>query len=252
MKTNAVRRLCLFLAFYTFPIFLFFLSPVLPYEGLFHEGSGGIVVGALMVFAAQFIASLVLGRAFCGWACGGGALQEIAVTWINDKPARTGRSRWTKFFIWAPWLLGLVIGFVCVGGIKAWDFLFHSHFSLPLERWGELTIIYFAVSAAVILVAALTGRRGFCHHVCWMAPFMILGRHLGNALHLPGLRLFSQASACTGCRRCNDRCPMTLDVAAMAKSGHTEHHDCILCGNCAAHCAKKAVRLGWGKHGQKI
>jgi ferredoxin len=35
------------------------------------EGAaGGIIAGSVLLYAAMFVASLLLGRAWCGWLCG--------------------------------------------------------------------------------------------------------------------------------------------------------------------------------------
>jgi glucose-6-phosphate-specific signal transduction histidine kinase len=50
-------------------------------------------------------------------------------------------------------------------------------------------VVYFGVTGLTLALSIVAGKRGFCHTVCWMAPFMILGRKLSNALRLPALRL---------------------------------------------------------------
>ena len=67
------RRLVLLVSFLLFPVTIFYFSPVLIIEGAL----SGAVVASALVFATQFLMSLVLRRAFCGWLCAaGGGPQE--------------------------------------------------------------------------------------------------------------------------------------------------------------------------------
>ena len=53
----------------------------------------------------------------------------------------------------------------------------------------EARFLIAVVLMLIVLPTLLVGRRSFCHHLCWMAPFMILGRKLRNLLNTPALRL---------------------------------------------------------------
>jgi ferredoxin len=87
------------------------------------------------------------------------------------------------------------------------------------------------------------GRRSFCHHVCWMAPFMVLGTKFGNLLHLPSLHLVPKNERCNGCGLCSTKCPMSLPVKEMVSRGKIDHVDCIQCGECADNCARKVIQF---------
>ena len=76
------------------------------------------------------------------------------------------------------------------------------------------------------------GRRAFCHTTCWIAPFMILGRKLRNALRWPSLKLNAVKENCIGYKKCTKSCPMSLDVNGMVQKEVMENIECILCGTC--------------------
>ena len=61
----------------------------------------GLVVGSFIVFASMFFTSLVLGRAFCGWVCPAGGMQEACFR-INNKRFKVGKRDWVKYGIWVP------------------------------------------------------------------------------------------------------------------------------------------------------
>jgi Pyruvate/2-oxoacid:ferredoxin oxidoreductase delta subunit len=95
-------------------------------------------------------------------------------------------------------------------------------------------------------LAIAVGRRAGCHTVCWMAPFMMIGRWIRNQFPWPSLRLVADASACADCKKCTTNCPMSLDVNAMVQLGKMENVECILCGTCVDNCAKHAIRYSFG------
>lgn len=55
------RRIIIGILAFLFPFLFQFLSPVIPVEGLL---DGGILVGAIFVFAAQFLLSIFLAESF--------------------------------------------------------------------------------------------------------------------------------------------------------------------------------------------
>ena len=50
-------------------------------------------------------------------------------------------------------------------------------------------IIYLIVVGIFFGLAVLSGGAAGCHTICWMAPFMIIGRKLRNVVAWPSLRL---------------------------------------------------------------
>jgi ferredoxin-type protein NapH len=100
-----VRAGIIFVAFLSFPITLNYLSPVVGIFGLTQR----VIAGDLLLFGLLFISALVLGRAWCGWACPTAGLTE-ACQMANDRRVRGGGLNRIKYFIWVPWLG--VLGFV--------------------------------------------------------------------------------------------------------------------------------------------
>ncbi len=103
-------------------------------------------------------------------------------------------------------------------------------------------IIYYAVIGLFLVLSLTVGRRAGCHAICWMAPFMIIGRKVRNLLKYPALQLKADASKCTDCLTCTRNCPMSLDVNGLVKRGNMEHSECILCGNCVDSCSNSVIR----------
>lgn len=243
MKTarrQRVRQGAILISFLLFPVTMYYMSPYLIIEG----AAQGIVAGSFLFFGALFVSGLVLGRAYCGWACPGAGLQEACMA-VQGKRARTGRLDWIKYFIWVPWIGGIAAAAASAGGLHTVDPLLQTTYGISIAEPSAYIIYYFFLALIVILAFA-SGRRAFCHYVCWMAPFMVLGAKASDALRLPTLRLRANPAACASCDRCTKRCPMSLPVREMVQSASMENSECILCGTCVDGCEQNAVRYGFG------
>jgi ferredoxin len=108
-------------------------------------------------------------------------------------------------------------------------------------------IIFYAVLALLFVLSLTAGKRGSCHHACWMAPFMMIGRRARNVLHLPGVQLRADTPACVACRACTAACPMSLDVQTMVLGQQMENSECILCGTCVDVCPHSVIQYDFGK-----
>jgi polyferredoxin len=77
MKTKIrqrIRRELLTASLLLLPVTLFYFSPTLCLQG----AVAGLASGSVLVFTGLFVSALLLGRAFCGWVCPMGGLQELA------------------------------------------------------------------------------------------------------------------------------------------------------------------------------
>lgn len=246
MKTRQrLRRAIGLAALLLFPLTLNYFSPYLIVQGSF----AGILSGSALLFIGLFLFSLFFGRLFCGWLCPAGALGDIC-TGIRDK--RVGKkARLVKYFIWAPWLGAIVVGFVAAGGVHAVNPLYMTETGISVtEPRGY--IVYFFVLALFITLALTVGRRGACHTVCWMAPFMVIGGRVAKWLHLPDLRMRPEPSACIRCSACTRACPMSLDVQSLVQKGDMRDPDCILCASCADACPKHVIGMGFGARKETV
>lgn len=239
------RSALLLISLLLFPITLNYFSPYVIIQG----ASLGIVNGSLIVFAAMFLSSIFLGRLWCGWACPAGALGE-ACFHINNKPVRGRRIDWIKWLIWVPWIVLIIITVIRAGGYQGVDFFLDTENGIsvagsPDRPFIYAYVIYYSVIALFVVLAVTVGRRAGCHAICWMAPFMILGRKLRNFIHLPALHLVSEPEKCTDCLTCTRNCPMSLDVNGMVKLGKMENPECILCGNCVDGCTTKTIHYAF-------
>jgi len=234
-----IRKGLVILAFLLFPIFMNFLSPYVIIDG----AMSGIVNGSLVMFGLMFVSSLFLGRAWCGWVCPGGGMQEIFEP-VNNRPVNGKKIDWIKWAIWIPWISLITWLAIRAGGYSSVNLLHLTESGVSVDAPAKY-VIYYIVIGLFIGLAVFAGRRAGCHTICWMAPFMIIGRWVRNRLAWPSLRLVADASACSDCKLCTKNCPMSLDVNAMVQVEKMEHSECILCGTCVDNCSKKAIRYSF-------
>jgi polyferredoxin len=240
-----VRKSLLIVSFLLFPIFMNYLSPYVIIDG----ASQGTVNGSLVVFAGMFLSALLLGRLWCGWACPVGGLSEIAFA-VNDKTVNTRKTDWIKWAIWIPWLSIIAWMAISAGGYHAINLTLDTQNGISVAGSPDRPIliayiIYYLVIGLFLLLSVIVGRRAGCHTICWMAPFMILGRKLRNLAPWPSLRLKASPESCGNCKKCTTNCPMSLDVNAMVRQGGMENAECILCGSCVDGCPNHAIRYSF-------
>lgn len=242
MKTKTfqnIRVTVLTLSFILFPVTLNYFSPVISMIG----AAAGIVTGSILVFCGQFVLAMFLGRSFCSWVCPGGAVGD-QVSRVRKKRLPVGRVAWIKYAVWIPWLGMLLYFFRRTGGIHTVRFAYGTEGGLSVTSVAAL-MAYTIVVLTFFLMSLIFGRRAGCHTLCWMAPFMIIGRRLGLGLGLPSLRLTTNLESCVSCGRCTAACPMSLDVQTLVQTGGITDNNCILCGRCIDTCKRGTITWGW-------
>ena len=239
-KRQSIRRRIVFFSFLFFPFPVFYFSPIL----IFGASMSGVLAGSMILFALQFLSSLFFGRAFCAWVCPSAGI-HLCCSAVTAKKAKNGRSRYLKYAIFIPWLAAVLFLLIRAGGIHTVDPLYMTNNSMPLLGV-EGYVVYFLVVLLIVILALAFGTRTFCHSLCWMAPFMVIGTKIKERLGYPSLRLSSHPERCTGCKQCTRKCPMGLEVEAMVKNGRLQNSECILCGECADTCRAQAVKIGIG------
>jgi len=239
-----VRKALIIVSLLLFPITMNYFSPYVILDG----ASQGIVNGSFILFGLMFISALFVGRLWCGWGCPAAGFGEICFA-INDKPARGGKLDWIKWFMWVPWIGLIATAAISAGGYRQVNFFHLTENGISLARpYEEIVfayVIYYAVVGLFVVLSVTAGRRAACHYICWMAPFMILGRKVHNLFRWPALRLKAEPDQCINCKKCTANCPMSLDVNGMVQRGAMEHSECALCGTCVDVCPKDVIRFSF-------
>lgn len=233
-----VRKGLILFSFFLFPALFYYLSPVL----IIQASSQGIINGSFIIFILMFLSSLYFGRAYCGWVCPAAGCQE-AIFSARDK--KVSRGDLIKWLIWAPWFSSIVILAIRSGGYKKIDFFYQTTHGLSIGNFQGLITYFIVLFILIVLPAYVVGKRSFCHHLCWMAPFMIIGRVVRNYLKWPSLQLVSNPELCKHCHTCSENCPMSLPVEDMVQKASMENAECILCGTCVDGCKQGVLLYSW-------
>ena len=110
-----------------------------------------------------------------------------------------------------------------------------------LDDGGPPWIMVYCIIALFLGMALIFGRRAGCHIICWMAPFMILGRRLRNTVRWTSLSLTAESEKYVHCLTCSRGCPMRLDVHTMVETRDVEDSECILFGSCVDGCDMDSI-----------
>lgn len=236
MKRQNIRKALIIISFLLFPITIYYFSPFLIIEGMTKD----IITGSFILFTLLFFISLFFNRVFCGWICPSGGLQEICMV-SSNKQAKGGKLNWIKFFIWTPWIISIIMIFISSNKTKVINIFYATHHGISVAQPIAYSI-YYIVVGLVVIMSFVGGKRAFCHYVCWMAPFMVIGTKLGALLRLPSLKLLADKDKCTNCGLCNKNCVMSLNVNEMVQKSSMENSECILCGGCIDNCPKGVIK----------
>jgi ferredoxin-type protein NapH len=212
------------------------MSPALLYMGAVKN----VININLIFFAGLFVLAIPFGRLFCGWICPGSGLTDICHA-VNKKKINR-KNYWIKYLIWFPWIISIAIFFFLAKEPLSVDVMYGMKTGISILEEGGF-IIYFSFVATIILLSLWVGKHSFCHHVCWMAPFMILGTKVGRFLRIPRLELMFNESACNSCGACVKNCPMSVDIPEKNPSILIVDTDCTLCAACIDSCNKNALTL---------
>jgi polyferredoxin len=177
------------------------------------------------------LAALVFGRAFCGWACPGGLVNDLASLHAPIRlAARRGLARllpWGKYLALA-------------ASIYIWLFMDQPRANIPLRVGDFFASVgltfehadpFWLVRSLTVLGLVALGIfviKCWCRFVC----------PTGGALEaLKGLALFRvyKTESCNGCDAC-------LRVCNMAT--RPDEANCTNCCDCLSGCPQDAIRLG--------
>ncbi len=194
----------------------------------------------LVVLAATLATALLMGRAFCGWICPLGAVQE----WLARLAERLtgGRKAWLPLTL--PPALDRplraikygVLGLVLWGSVSAvvpplepfcpYKTLFHLELNSAIS-WSVLTIT---------VVGSLLVERFWCKYLCPMGALLAVFNRISP------LRVHT-GSACVDCGRCGSTCGMGIQE----RPENIRSLECIRCLDCMDTCKRpEAIDLRLG------
>ena len=236
-KRQTIRKTLLLISFLLFPITIWYFSPYL----IIQAASEHIINGSFIVFVLMLVLSMFFGRAWCGYLCPAGGLQECAMR-IKDTPAAQGKRDKIKYVIWVIWIAAVIVTFILGKNDVTVNPFYMTDHGISVSGIYNY-VIYYGVILLLVVPPLVHGKRATCHYICWMAPFMVIGSSIGKFLHLPQLHVEADKSKCVSCGMCSKACPMGLDVKKMVEEGTgPKCTECIQCGACVDECPKKVLK----------
>lgn len=214
-----------------------------------------VFIPTLISVATFFAFFFFLNKAFCGWVCPMGTVQELLYRIgrrlgrpLNRfKPDNVERVRPVKWLM----LLVLVLGLPLAAGMGiaandlgdpfcqvcpsrlATTLLTADTEQIALRTGTNINFFLGALGNAMfgfVVIAALAARQPFCR-ICpllsWNAMFQKLS---------PMRLVKKQYDKCEKCGVCEKACPMDIHEIGREHGNKAFHEDCTLCGRCAEYC----------------
>lgn len=192
------------------------------------------------VLLAVLGVSLVAGRAFCGWMCPLGTLQDMFTGWARrlsgEKNRRRGKKSQAQFPIqvpekldrWLRYLKYLVLAAILIAStmtvypplmdICPARAIFAFHWNTPLLG---VTLVLFILTSMLI-------QRFSCKYLCPLAAVLAIFNKV-SPIHIR-----TNPEHCTNCGRCEAECP--VDIPAIPENLRST--ECIRCLECVETCVQ--------------
>jgi polyferredoxin len=191
------------------------------------------------VLLAVLGVSLVAGRAFCGWMCPLGTLQDMFTTIARrlsgEKNRAQGKKSKARFPIqvppkldkWLRYLKYIILAWILFASVTAvypplYDIcparaIFGFHWNTPLL---VIVLVVFVISSMFI-------NRFTCKYIC---P---LGAALAIFNKISPVHIAIDQNNCNNCGRCENECP--VDIPAIPENMRSA--ECVRCLECLETCA---------------
>ncbi len=188
-----------------------------------------IVLGLVIGIATMFI-----GRKFCGYVCPIGTLQEWLFKLRNKKYRLSKRIpffyerkfRSIKYFV-----LLLTVFLVL---LRKSPLYMNFCPVLVLSRLPYI-ILPGLIIWLFIIIGGLFTERIFCRFLCPYGALLNLFQYMSKLFGFKRLLIRRNLEKCTDCCLCNKNCPMNINLA---EDEYIKDHNCIHCLKCAEVCPK--------------
>jgi len=220
------------------------LSPLEPSETVESLLTGVINAGAIL-FGVSILATLVLGRFFCGWACHLVALQDLCA-WLLMKIGVRPKPLRSRALVFVPigaalWMFALpVIAQLMVGDPRP-EVSLHLQTRAMWQTFPSLGVALLTFFVCGFALVYLLGAKGFCTYACpYGGIFGLVDQLAPGAIRV--------TDACVGCGHCTAVCTSNVEVShEVHVFGQVTSPGCMKCMDCVSTCPEDALYFGFGK-----
>ncbi len=193
-----------------------------------------IALGFIILAIAMLVLAAILGRAFCGWVCPIGFLQDLT-SYGTNKKWMPESLRYVKY--------ALLIGGLGMAAVSGWNFL---HWITPLSmfprgispvwEWFDTSVFGLSILLLALGFSAVTEKRAWCRYVCPLGAM----HSLPSGFRAVGIDL--DRDKCIKCMKCEKACTMGI-IDIKGQWGLRWDSECIDCLSCRDVCPVDAINL---------
>lgn len=220
------------------------LSPVEPSESM-QTLEFGYVNAGFILFCFAILATLILGRFFCGWACHIVALQDVC-GWVLRKLGLRPKPFRSRLLVWVPVVTALYM-FVWPQVVRITEgrpFPRLANHLMTDDLWATFPTVGVGLLTFFVcgfLIVMLLGNKGFCTYGCPYGAFF----YHADRFAVGKIRV---TDACQGCGHCTATCTSNVRVhEEVRKYGMVVDAGCMKCMDCVDVCPNGALYWGIGK-----
>ena len=189
----------------------------------FYLFNGVFMAATIHYFVAKIAGPFLFGRGWCGYACWTAMVLDL-LPFKVPRQKRKKRLGFIRYLVFASTFLFVLALFVF--RVQNIEWIMYVSFIAG-------NLLYYAVGIA--LAFAFKDNRAFCKYVCPITVF------LKPASYFSLLRVKVNHEKCIGCGKCEQVCPMNVEVTNNSRRTRKYGTECILCLEGAKNCPKDAI-----------
>lgn len=180
------------------------------------------------------VLAIFFGRAFCGWACPGGLINQlIGKVSVFKLRIKNDKIKWASFGVFISLIISVWIWLALHNPrsmipIRTGEFL--NSIKLSFEHATPIWLIRSFIVIGFVLAGFILANL-WCRFLCPTAGVLELVKKLSI------FRIY-KTSACNDCNRCLRICEMET---------RPDEENCTNCGDCLKICPVNAIKIGKGK-----